>query len=385
MTTDKRHTLTGKEKKVDTQLVAEVTALAIRTKSIKKKTTIVLVTGDADMIPAIQEVMKEDYWLVEVCMWKHAMSQDLLRFARDNDGRVVIRYLDDFVDKVSFTELRFKISDKVLHLVKKGGVVFSIEKTAFDRGGYFHQRIPTQSWLDQLESIAQWPSQYYWFFSHESGKTNDLVLVFRGDFDIKQLVTDIELEADGEEKQYRLPSIIMVQTFLQYSQHIYEQPVDSERLKFDDARLDKIGIYNNEEALAGSDNDVNYEADSFDDWKTYRRKPRSHRLRQQYSDSCPYKYNCKFGTRCQYQHTEDEKTYFKGRIEGRGNPVRKVHPCNYFEQKPPRCTKMKHECDFAHGSEDAWCLICLNSGHFTDNCLQQKPSIAKQQTDLVVT
>ncbi len=373
--TDKRHKFTGKEKQVDTRLVAEVTGRAIRTPNAER-TTIVLVTGDADVIPAIQEAMKEAHWTVEVCMWKHAMSQKLSRFAKDNHGRVVIRHLDDFVDKVSFTEKRFKISNKILYLVKKGGVVFSIEEKAFRKGGDFHNRIPTQSWLNQLESIAQWPFQYYWFDSHKSGKTNDLVLVFRpdpkaGDFDIKQFVTDIELETDGEKKQYRLSSIIMVQTFLEYSQHIYEQPVDSDIQKFDGA-LEQVGIYNDEEALAGSDNDVIYETDPSNGWKACRRKPHAHGLRQQYSESCQFKFNCKHGTRCQNRHTEDEKTYFKGRIEGRGNPVRKIGPCIFFE-KPQGCVKMKHECEYAHGSEDAWCLNCLNSGHFTDDCPEQKP------------
>ncbi len=164
-----------------------------------------------------------------------------------------------------------------------------------------------------------------------------------------------------------------MQTFLEYRHNFYKQPVNSEVKKFDDA-LEQVGMYNDEEALAGSDNDVIYEADTSNDWKTYRRKPHGHRLRQQYSDSCPYKYNCKFGTRCQYQHTEDEKTYFKGKIEGRGNPVRKTGPCIFFEQKPPSCMKMKHECEYAHGSEDAWCLNYINSGHFTDDCPKQKPS-----------
>ncbi len=378
VTKDKRHTLTGKEKQVDTRLVAEATALAIRT-PIEERTTIVLVTGDADVIPAIQEVMKEAHWLVEVCMWKRGMSKDLSRFAKVNQERVKIKFLDDFLGNVSFTNMRFDISNpKILHLVNKGGIVFSIEEKAFRRGGDFHKRIPTQSWLNQLESIAQWPFQHYWFDSHKNGRTNDLVLVFKsdpkaGDFEIEQFITDIELEADGEMKRYRLPNTINVQTFLEYRNNFYKKPVNSEVKKFDDA-LEQVGIYNDEEALAGSDSDVIYEADPSNDWKTYRRQPHGHRLRQQYSDLCPYKYNCKFGTRCQYQHTEDEKTYFKGKKEGRGNPVRKTGPCIFFEQKPPSCMKIKHECEYAHGREDAWCLNCLNSGHFTDYCPEQKPS-----------
>ena len=175
---DRKSVVSGKEKKVDTRLVAEITRLAIRT-PIEERTTIVLVSGDADVIPAIEEVMKESHWRVEVCMWKHAISRDLSRFERDNHDRVKIRFLDDFLAQVSFTNMRFNLSSKILHLVSSGGVVFSIEDIAFKKGGNFVNRIPTESWLNQLESIAQWPFQYYWFDSKKHGQTNDLVIVFK--------------------------------------------------------------------------------------------------------------------------------------------------------------------------------------------------------------
>ena len=152
---------------------------------------------------------------------------------------------------------------------------------------------------------------------------------------------------------------------------MYEKHPDEEIRKFDDA-LEQVGVYDDEEALAGSDNNIVYESDPGKDWKTYRREPRSNRLRQQYSEPCQYKYNCRFGTRCQYKHSEDEKAYFRGRTEGRGNPLRKVTPCKYYEQVPPSCMKMKKECEFAHGIEDAWCLDCISSGHFTEQCPKKK-------------
>ena len=91
--------------------------------------------------------------------------------------------------------------------------MFTIESRAFHKGGDFHNRIPTQSWLNQLESIAQWPFQYYWFDDHKNGKTNHFVVVFRhdpkaGEFDIRQFLVNIEVEADGEAKQYRLPIVL---------------------------------------------------------------------------------------------------------------------------------------------------------------------------------
>ena len=184
-----------------------------------------------------------------------------------------------------------------------------------------------------------------------------------GDFDIAQF---IESEREGEDK---LPGITKVQPFLQYVQSIYKKSDrrDLELQRFDYA-LEQVGVFDNEEAIAGSEEDIIFESDPRNGWKRKRRKTRSHLLRQQYSEHCPYRYNCRHGTRCQYQHSEEEKTYFKGRIEGRGNPKRKVYPCKFFEQVPPRCLKMKEDCDYAHGAEDAWCRDCLSFGHFTESC-----------------
>ena len=56
---------TGKEKQINTNLVANVTATAIRT-PVYQRTAIVLVTGDANVIPALEKVLEEDHWQIEV-------------------------------------------------------------------------------------------------------------------------------------------------------------------------------------------------------------------------------------------------------------------------------------------------------------------------------
>ncbi len=380
VTTDKKDEWTGKERKVDSRIVVEIAGCA--KKPIEERTTIVVVTGDKDMKPAIEAVMKEAHWTVEVCMWKHAISHDLSRFAKDNHTRFVIKHLDDFVDEVLFTEMEFDYK-RTRHLVNEGGVVFSVTEKAFCEGGDYPKRIPMNSLFIQLERIALWPFQYSWFDGYKRGKTNYLVLLFgpdrkakdrdqkARDFDIKQFVTNIELKM----KQNRLPSIIKVQTYLQFSQHNYKQPVSAEIRKVDGA-LKQIGISvnNDEKALAGSDEihvagklePVVAPAYPSNDWKTPRRN--FHSPRQMYSDPCPYKFNCIYGTRCYNKHTEAEKTNFRGRIEARGNSGRKIRPCKYFEKKPRSCSKSKDKCDYAHGSEDAWCPNCRSVGHFKDNC-----------------
>ena len=74
--TSQRSQLTGKEKQVHTKLVTDVISLACKT-PIHERTTIILVTGDANVIPAIEGVLGEEQWKVEVYMWANAISNQL--------------------------------------------------------------------------------------------------------------------------------------------------------------------------------------------------------------------------------------------------------------------------------------------------------------------
>ena len=56
-----RSSITGQEKGVDTQLAVAVTKTALKTPH-EKRGTIIIVTGDADVIPALDEVLEEEIW-----------------------------------------------------------------------------------------------------------------------------------------------------------------------------------------------------------------------------------------------------------------------------------------------------------------------------------
>ena len=365
--TDERSKLTGKEKKVDTRLVAEMTALAVRT-PVEERSTIILVTGDADALPAIEEAITEERWMVEVYRWKQAISKDLKKYAKEQSNRVQIKHLDHFLNRVSFTHMRFDISNEYLRrLVNAYGVVFTMEHNAF------RNDVPTGHWFNQVESIAQWPFQYYWFKKQKRKQTDHLVIVFRPDkvakkeFDVAQFLEHIQIDtAEDCEQKYRLPLTLNVRPFRQFIAEEFKRE-DSE-LESINAALEQVGIYNNDDVHDGCENESVYESDPAKDFTTYLRQSRSQPFKQKYSEFCPLKFNCKYGTGCQYKHTDEEKTYFKGRKQGKGNPLRKVKQCT-----KANCTK-PNECDYAHGPEDAWCLNCVQGGHFTKDCTKKSCS-----------
>ena len=91
------------------------------------------------------------------------------------------------------------------------------------------------------------------------------------------------------------------------------------------------------------------------------------------AEPCRYKFNCMYGLTCDFQHTREERELYE-KNGGKGNPNRKTRPCEHY----PKCREKKEDCIYAHGEDDAWCLNCTSSGHFTDNC-QKEASELRQQ------
>ena len=353
----KRSKLTGKEKGVDAQLVADITEMACMTPE-EQRTTIVIISGDADVMPAIRMVLKHRGWKVEVYMWKNAMSSDLKKLPQVEDS-VKVHFLDESLEYITFTNMKF--DPKYLQAQEKASaVVFVMEQNAFHARG----RVPTKRWCEQLESITQWPFQYYWV--ERNGKeTNDLVLVFKkGRGGGKEGESDPSADAFDttrfleilKEFQYSIPYTINAKPYLQYEQEksgVWQMALERVgRIGYDDAfECDNVEMYVSDEER--------------DPWHIVQWAPPPQRS-QRYTESCPYKFNCIYGLKCFNKHTQDEKAFFRTN-KGQGNPLRKIKPCFHYEQS--KCKKEINECPYAHGDEDAWCLNCRDKcGHFTDNC-----------------
>ena len=83
------------------------------------------------MIPTLDKVLEEGAWNVEVYMWHHALSSKLLNYTRKYD-RVVVHHLDDYLGNITFTNMKFQISNQeVWKAVCEHGVMFSIKPSAF--------------------------------------------------------------------------------------------------------------------------------------------------------------------------------------------------------------------------------------------------------------
>ena len=353
----KRSVLTGKEKGVDAQLVADITEMACTTPE-EQRTTIVIISGDADVVPAIQKVLKYKGWKVEVYMWENAMSSDLKKLPQA-ENRVKVHFLDESLEDITFTNMKF--DPKHLQAQEKASaVVFAMEKNAFHARG----RVPTKRWCELLESITQWPFQYYWVEWNEK-ETNDLVLVFKkgrgggkeGESDPSADVFDTTRFLENlKEYQYSIPYTISAKPYLQYKQ---------EKSGVWQMALEKVGRIGYVDAFEGDNGEISVSDEESDPWHIVQWAPPPRRS-QLYTEFCPYKFNCTDGLKCSNKHTKDEEAFFRTN-KGHGNPFRKTKLC--FHYKQGKCKKEINKCLYAHGDDDAWCLKCRDKcGHFTDNC-----------------
>ena len=376
--TKERSTLTHKEKEVDGQLITDVTAIACKTPE-RDRSTIVLITGDADVKPAVRKIVEEGVWHVEIYMWRQGFSSRLKQLPQESN---VVRCfdLDDHLENVTFTSWAFKGKQ----IPPNSSVVLRMEPNAFPT------RIPSKEWWRKLESVAQWPMQGAWVLDRSGKETNDYVLVFTSDtktYDVTSFVDDLT-RADC----IPLPFVIHAETYHGYKRRrkdfdAYINLVEYGNLeisKQDDEEEDdthsessfvmdegKVVPYKPMQVhfpplLSGQLQTVDHDVpdQSANNSKTGYQTvpPRPVPVR---SKDCRYEKNCRQGKDCPYKHSPHDMKYFERR-GGKGNPLRKVSMCENFSKG--RCSRGATECDFAHGERDAWCLACRTTGHFTTNC-----------------
>lgn len=174
----------GKEKQVDTQIVADITERVCLT-PIKERSTIVVITGDADMIPGIEKALQYG-WKVEVAMWDHAMSPD---YKKRDKVDLTLTYLDEYLLDITFINRMCSIFD--LNTIKrckamesanldKFAVVLKVQEENFEEWHYPKEWIPNDEWCEKVENLAECKFQYDWADFEDSQKTKifGLVLCF---------------------------------------------------------------------------------------------------------------------------------------------------------------------------------------------------------------
>ena len=144
---------TGKEKQVDVQLVADVVSLVNQ----KKGGTVIIVSGDSDYIPAINEALDRG-WQVEVWSWEKALSANIREHDRRGQG-LRVEHLNRHIHQImsvnsSFDPSRFT-EEELLSRLKEASILLTISEKHLQGG-----KPKWTEFTGTLQVILKWPISY---------------------------------------------------------------------------------------------------------------------------------------------------------------------------------------------------------------------------------
>jgi uncharacterized LabA/DUF88 family protein len=367
--TKKKSYLTHKEKEVDAQLLVDVTEVACTT-PVSERGTIVLITGDADMCPAVEKIMEYDGWKVEIYMWQDSLSSRLQKLSKTNEN-VICEPLDNHMMDVVFTNNKFPATQYAIP--KECSAVLTMEP------GCFPKRVIDSEWWKKLESIAQWPVQYLWIIKDDK-ETDDMLLVFSHTGEkVKYNVSDlVQVVSDdcASDAEPLLAHVQKAETYIDYAKRL--RNFEAAVMKYGRFKIADIGSVSNYvlRKTKGSSHVVKSPAfrrevhvvdtnptslnasDPSDKFKSVPPTKVGGKPKECYLGK-----NCILGQKCEFPHSASDKIFFEAN-GGKGMPNRKTRVC----RKYPSCHKNPSMCNYAHGDRDGWCLICRQHGHFMKAC-----------------
>ena len=346
--TSKRSAFTNREKQVDHQMVADITALVSDRTVAKGK--IAIVSGDADIIPAIKEGLSKN-WCFEIWMWEGGISNALKSLAEDYPESLNISALDSRLEDISFTNFAFSGNQITSSVNSRSAVIKNVNFN------------PNMAWQENLSKRLGWPFQFCWVGPESLGNPldyEDILLIFASGVKPK----------DGKDFEYYFEKIFQ-ELQKEYPGKVVNYPAyrtefdTKEEIRLANRYVALEGLY--EELSLSSTSDQSDEGEAEwgveseyeskpDDGERFRVVQRQHRKKfQRYSEQCKHHSKCKKGLSCTHSHTDAEKKFFR-------NP-RKNQECRH-----KKYCQYGSSCKFAHSNKDSFCCECHQWGHLLDKC-----------------
>jgi hypothetical protein len=358
-----RSTWSHKEKQVDSQMVADITALACEIDALgnAENCTFMVASGDGDLLPAIERALQRGI-KVEIWSWLRATSNKLRRL--QDDGRAKFNPLDNHLKEIGFVD--------------------EVWNTKRWRVADFHDSCVSVRGVDpcDIPDICRKSLKCEWWYSvMEESDTEDVAIIIRPstvnretwlEFLTKETFTD---KPDAEVFTYA-EYMDKIAPKTKVDQVITRVPSSSNRFQLlgndeSDSDDESDGSSTTAESATTADTALLASPDE-DEWEA---TPRDSATRKPLTSKpdCRHGYRCTRGIACGFAHTADQKAFFEkhGGACPRGY---KLKLCSHAPSGRCRFMQTSEWCPYAHGEGDAWCVSCQSSGHSSSKCTGQMKS-----------
>jgi hypothetical protein len=339
--TFKRNPYSGREKKVDAEIIADAVDDASESYHSYTPSEFVIVSGDSDIQRAVPKIIKRGF-PVHVWSWKNCLANEY----GGAPTLVYVHLLDPYLDRIGFLNKKWRGDKK--YIPHHSAVVLDPASKAseIDKfvSSYRHQYPFCRYDLDEIRPGAS---------------SEDLVIIHAR---AQELSYDTREHVFQTCKRELSKHGLTVLTYHEYSQHY---PHSKAKLAIssrfpevpdeDDTSADGEGHDTGE----SKKEDIEDSTTSFKDvdYGIAKRKERAKQAEIKSQKRCDYRRHCSKGIYCSFDHTEEERRHFEERGPGK---ARKIKLCQYIYYKDG-CTKGA-ACGFAHAESELFCPTCDKTG-----------------------
>ncbi|KAK4445192.1 hypothetical protein QBC34DRAFT_413689 [Podospora aff. communis PSN243] len=359
--TFERNHHSGREKKVDTQLVTDAVNDAADAAIDRVNGEFVIVSGDSDIRTAVLTIADKRKFPVHVWSWSNCLASEYLREPHE---RVFVHQLDDYLNEISFRSEAWRGS---IATIPKHSIVVRDPDTKANE-------------IDEFLESGGYPFRRYTIKSENTHRTSaepssdDLVIMHA------MASAGAAMPYDAQERFYQECSAglkklgVKVMTFLEYEQtYLSRTSASPWKLgisnRFSELPKDEFADSSTSPLAANEDRRVHARTPEQKDPDEFipvegtaaRRKllHKTHEIRKQ--RRCNWRLYCNKAKDCTWGHTDDERLHFRSRGPKK---ARKINLCN----KGDRCMRGA-TCDFAHGEAEFFCPTCDKTGvHHMTKC-----------------
>ncbi|KAK0740385.1 hypothetical protein B0T18DRAFT_449027 [Schizothecium vesticola] len=280
-----RSTWTGREKSIDSSIIADSIVQASMDQRDSVASTFVIVSGDADISQAVGKITTIFSLPVHVWSWRNGLATAY----RKPQELVTVHLLDDHLERVGFSATDFNVDRATIH----GHSIVILDP------------VPHADVINRIVDGIQIPLYKYENPAQRpEASRKDLIVIpvssrYMEFSDLENLCQTVKRKLE--------PHGLSVVTYKEYSQ---QSPADKKQGLAVSNRFKELPA---DEAGPGDADGVTEEESGFveQDWQWQKKKRQFQASEREIARRCKWRMYCKKGSGCGFGHSKDEEQYFK--------------------------------------------------------------------------